>query len=83
MAKLTLHVPDELVIAAKRAAANREISVSKLVSDYFRVLSGASVLDNERSLPPVTASLAGCIAGSDDLDSYVDYLERKHSLGRQ
>jgi hypothetical protein len=80
MAKLTLHVPDDLVVAAKREAANRETSVSRLVSDYFRALSGASMADSERSLPPVTASLAGCIAGADDdLDSYVDYLEKKHS----
>ncbi len=36
MAKLTLHVPEELVAAAKSAAEARQVSVSKLVTDYFR-----------------------------------------------
>ena len=84
MAKLTLYVPDDLVVAAKREAANREISVSRLVSDYFRALAGTSRADKESALPPVTASLAGRIAGADDdMDVYVDYLEKKQSLGRQ
>jgi hypothetical protein len=80
MGKLTLHVPDDLVAAAKREAASRRISVSKLVSDYFRAFGGVMAGDSTRPLPPVTASLVGCIRGADaDQTAYMDYLERKHS----
>jgi len=83
MAKLTLHVPEDLVAAAKTEAIKRETSVSKLVSDYFRLFEGRK--DGERGnevskLTPVTKSLLGCARGADeDLEGYVDYLEEKHS----
>jgi hypothetical protein len=80
MAKLTLHVPDKLVAAAKREAASRRTSVSKLVSDYFRAFGAGATGGVSASLPPVTASLVGCIRGADaERASYVDYLEQKHS----
>lgn len=80
MAKLTLHVPDQLVAAAKEEAASRKTSVSKLVSDYFRAFDGKSAKRPGGKLPPVTASLVGCIRGADDdRESYIDHLERKHS----
>ena len=80
MAKLTLHVPDKLVEAAKREAASRRTSVSKLVSDYFRAFGAGVGEADSGPLPPVTASLVGCIRGADaEQESYVDHLERKHS----
>lgn len=80
MAKLTLHVPDKLVATAKREAATRKISVSKLVSDYFRAFEAAAPRGAAKGLPPITASLVGCIRGAEgDRESYIDYLERKHS----
>lgn len=80
MGKLTLHVPDSLVAAAKREAANRRTSVSKLVSDYFRAFGTETIGGASAPLPPATASLVGAIQGSDtDRESYVDHLERKHS----
>ena len=80
MAKLTLHVSDRLVAAAKREAANRRTSVSRLVSDYFRVFTATASGGSGGSLPPITASLVGCIRSADeDRESYVDYLEQKHS----
>lgn len=90
MAKLTLHVPEDLVSAAKREAAARRVSVSKLVSDYFLALSkpsSAGDLDLE-GLAPRTRRLAGCLADQDEdgssapdlgIEDYIDYLERKHS----
>ena len=80
MAKLTLHVPDELVAAAKTEAAARHVSVSKLVTDFFRNLaakSSESASGKER-LAPRTKRLAGCIPEAEHKD-YVDYLEEKHS----
>lgn len=80
MAKLTLHVPDFLIAAAKREAEARKTSVSKLVSDYFRVFVMAGADGTARGLPPVTDSLVGCIRGTDDdHEIYVDQLERKNS----
>lgn len=81
MAKLTLHVPDNLVVAAKREAAHRRTSVSRLVSDYFRAFgSDSQRVEEAGRLPPVTASLVGCIRGADPgREAYVDYLERKHT----
>ncbi len=81
MAKLTLHVPEELVAAAKREAASRHVSVSKLVTDFFRNLatpnrSGQPALDS--NLAPRTQRLAGCIPSA-ELEDYIDYLEEKHS----
>lgn len=80
MAKLTLHVPDNLVAAAKREAASRRTSVSKLVAGYFRAFVTGAAAGGSGPLPPVTASLVGCLRGGDaGRESYVDYLERKHS----
>ena len=70
MGKLTLHVPDRLVAAAKQEAASRRTSLSKRVSDYFRAFEGGSVVGGAGALPPITNSLLGCIHGSkDDLES--------------
>lgn len=82
MSKLTLHVPDELVAAAKSEATARRVSVSKLVSDFFTTLSKKHpTADPEiERLAPRTRRLAGCIAATDaDVEDYIDYLERKHS----
>ncbi|MBG7608901.1 MAG: antitoxin [Verrucomicrobia bacterium] len=79
MPKLTLHVPGDLVIAAKKEAAARETSVSKMVSDYFRTLEHGDP-GGEKGFSPVTSSLIGCIRGAkEDERSYVEYLEEKHS----
>jgi Family of unknown function (DUF6364) len=82
MSKLTLHVPEDLVTAAKSEAAARQVSVSKLVSDFFASLSAnkpATVSEMER-LAPRTRRLAGCISRTDtDVEDYIDHLEKKHS----
>ena len=85
MSKLTLHVDDHLIAAAKKEASARRTSLSKLVSDYFRVLSATSLgKSGQVSLPPITASLLGCIRGADSsvndpMKAYWDYLEDKHT----
>lgn len=80
MSKLTLHVDEHLVAAAKEEAAIRQVSVSKLVSDFFRVLAKKSTGNSEVELPPVTKSLLGSIPGvKTDREDYIDYLEKKYS----
>lgn len=81
MAKLTLHVPDDLVAAAKSEAAARRVSVSKLVTDFFRHLATRNQADSDSlqadALAPRTKRLAGCVRDA-DFEDYVDYLEEKH-----
>lgn len=83
MAKLTLHIPDELVEAAKNEAANRSVSLSKLVSDFFRALSSTEGRSppEEPELGPITSSLYGCLdsAVEHTREDYMNYLEKKHS----
>ncbi len=80
MSKLTLHVDENLIAAAKEEAAGRQVSVSKLVSDFFRVLSVKHNSKSGDSVPPITQSLLGCIPDADaDKEAYVDYLEKKYS----
>ncbi len=79
MAKLTLHVEDDLIRVAKEVAAQRNVSVSKLVSDFFRNFSANESEDFDLDkLTPRTRSLVGIISDYDPED-YVDYLEKKYS----
>ena len=80
MAKLTLHVPEELVAVAKSQAKAREVSVSKLVTDFFRNLASLEdrAEEGSLSLSPMTKRLAGCLLEANEED-YIDYLEKKHS----
>lgn len=80
MSKLTLYVPEELVAAAKSAAVARQVSVSKLVSDFFASLAvkRADAEPKIDRLAPITRRLAGCIPKA-EVEEYIDYLERKHS----
>lgn len=81
MAKLTLHVPEDLVAAAKSEAASREVSLSKLVSDFFRSLAsepkGPEFSENVK-LAPRTQRLVGCLTETEGSD-YEEYLEEKYS----
>jgi hypothetical protein len=82
MSKLTLHVPENLVSAAKTEAAARRVSVSKLVTDFFASLAASkdqTKVETTR-LAPRTRRLAKCILKTDKgIEDYIDYLERKHS----
>ena len=79
MAKLTLHVPEDLVAAAKSEAAARRVSVSKLVTDFFRNIASRNQEGTVQpeTLAPRTKRLAGCVSDT-DFEDYVDYLEEKH-----
>ena len=80
MAKLTLHVPEELVLVAKSEAAARHVSVSKLVTDFLRNLSKRNEASGgeDTRLAPRTQRLAGCVPNA-ETEEYVDYLEKKYS----
>ncbi|WP_456425758.1 DUF6364 family protein [Rhodocaloribacter sp.] len=82
--KLTLRLEEELIRKAKRYARARGKSVSQLVADHFRALTGTTEerLDTEE-LPPLTRSLLGAFEGEGGApgnpeEAYRKHLEAKH-----
>ena len=77
MTKLTLSVDERVVSAAKRYAALRGTSVSRLVEEYLALASRRA--DDEMEVPPILARLRGVLKGSrlDERD-YRRHLRQKH-----
>jgi hypothetical protein len=77
MTKLTLSVDERVVGAAKRYAALRGTSVSRLVEEYLALASRRA--DDEEEMPPILARLRGVLKGSrlDERD-YRRHLKQKH-----
>lgn len=80
-AKLTLRLDEQLIENAKLVAKQSGKSLSQMVADYFVQLDQKSS-DKSQPLPPITASLLGCIPATpsqeqDDYD-YHAYLESKY-----
>jgi hypothetical protein len=78
MTKLTLSVDQRVVERAKRYAAARGTSVSRMVETYLDAV--ARLNDTRREeLPPITRRLAGILKGAKyDREDYIDYLVRKY-----
>jgi hypothetical protein len=75
--KLTLRLDEDVIRRAKEYSREVGKPVSRLVEDYFRVVTAPPV--SESDLPPLVKSLRGCIAGSEvDEDDYRRYLEKKY-----
>ena len=76
--ELTLQLDEKLVDKAKKISENKGISISQLVSEYFRLLDFKS-MDNDSELTPIVKSLKGSLKGSriDEID-YYRYLEDKY-----
>ena len=78
MGKLTLSVDEEVVARAKRYAAGRRTSVSRLVEQYLRLLARARPKPGLEP-PPVLARLRGALKGArGGAADYRRYLERKY-----
>lgn len=78
MSKLTLSVDDRVIERAKRYAARRSTSVSRLVEQYLDTLS-RSPAKSDHALPPVLARLRAEWKGAAvDGSSYREYLTRKY-----
>jgi len=76
MSKLTLSVDADVVESAKRYAAARGTSVSKLVQDYLAAVSADS---NRASGPPVLERLRGALRGADtSVEEHRQHLVRKY-----
>ena len=78
MAKLTLNVDETVVARAKRYAARRGTSVSRLVEQLLALIVRRATNKDEQ-LPPVLARLRSEFKdASGDPTTYRRYLERKY-----
>jgi len=77
MTKLTLSVNPQVVTRAKRYAAARGVSVSRLVETMLDLLSTPRGGTRHPDAPPVLARLRGSLKRGDVRD-YQRYLERKY-----
>jgi len=76
--KLTLRLEEQLIEDAKSYAARTEKSVSRIVADYFKLLTSEKKKDIFSSAP-VTQSLRGMLRKSKlDEKDYKKYLVEKH-----
>lgn len=77
--KLTLRMEDKLINMAKSVAEKKGKSLSKMVADYFNVLTNKEIADEIIELPPNVKSLYGALVDSDiDESDYKKYLEDKY-----
>lgn len=75
--KLTLRMDDAAIERAKRYAADRGISVSQLVENFFEALE--PVGDQEIEMSPLVKSLWGTLEGADVSEAdYREHLEEKY-----
>ncbi len=58
--KLTLTIDENIISEAKKYAAHKRISLSKLVEFYFSSLTN-STINNAVKLPPITSALGGMV----------------------
>ena len=86
--KLTLRLEGALIDAAKRYAAQRGVSVSQLVADYFEALTGKAEDTDEGgwrgALSPSTREMVGIARPTSGervgtKEDYYRHLEAKHS----
>jgi hypothetical protein len=74
--KLTLRLEESLIQKAKSYAKQHDKSLSKVVSDYFQILTGQT---ERTKTPPITRSLIGVLESKDiDEGDYKRHLEEKY-----
>ena len=76
--KLTLRIDEKLIKAAKKYSAQKGKSVSKLVTEYFQLITNEK-LKEEKSLTPTVRSLKGILKGKELTEQdYKKHLEEKY-----
>jgi len=74
--KLTLRLEDSLIQQAKNYAKQHDKSLSKVVSDYFQVLTQKT---KRPETPPITRSLIGVLEFNQvEVEDYKRHLEEKY-----
>lgn len=78
MSKLTLSIGEAVVDRAKRYAARRGTSISRLVETYLDLLSRPESAGDE-NVPPILARLQNALKGVRyDREDYREHLWRKY-----
>ncbi len=76
--KLTLRMESDLISHAKEVAEKKGKSLSKMVADYFTLITKKEVNQNIE-LPPNVKALSGVLKGCDlDEIDYKKHLEEKY-----
>ncbi len=76
--KLTLRLDEDIINQGKIYARNKGVSLSRLVAEYFKLLSSEKS-ERRKIDAPVTTSLRGLLRGADvGSDDYHRYLEERH-----
>ena len=79
-AKLTLRLDETLIKNAKRLARTRKISLSRMVSDYFKSISAQQ--KKEAVTSPILSEITGILPSKADnkqlLKSYKKHIEDKY-----
>ena len=80
--KLTLKLKEDVIMKIKQYAKKKNISVSKIVENYFNQLtSDMEEYKSGTSITPVVKELSGVLTDYTDNDhkeSYTDYLVEKY-----
>lgn len=78
--KLTLRMDEKLIKEAKKAASSRNVSLSKMVSDYFKSISYQQKKEIIES--PILSEIAGILHSKVDnkklLRKYKKHIEGKY-----
>jgi hypothetical protein len=78
--KLTLRMNEKLITNAKKIARTKGVSLSKLVSDYFQMVS--SQQKKEMIESPILSEVAGILSSKADkrklLKAYKKHIEGKY-----
>lgn len=78
--KLTLRLDEKLIKNAKQAARLRKVSLSRMVSDYFKSISAQQKKELIES--PILSEIAGILPSKADdkklLKSYKKHIEDKY-----
>jgi hypothetical protein len=76
--ELTLQLDEKLIDKAKKISELKGVTISKLVSDYFKLLD-IYALKKESELTPIVKSLKGALKNSNLNESdYQDFLKEKY-----
>ncbi len=80
--KLTLYIEDDLIDHVKKYAKGHQLSVSRVVNNFLKLLKEESDIQDRVSAKvtrPLTQSLKGVLKEKDvTISDYHDYLEEKY-----
>lgn len=77
--KLTLHIDKQLIKSTKEYSKRTGKSLSRIVSDFFKIISNEKLKQRQKEIPPTVQSLKGILKGAKvDRNDYKQHLEDKY-----